>query len=136
MDIIKNPVIIGLFAGTLTYAYLVWNETQKMKNKKKYKKKKINLLIPVIVTAIVWFIAYSYFEYQNPDNTTVDINQTIISDLTKPIKQFTPLTIAPTQGYKFVKDVVSDSIDPKSFTLITNGITIPTKLPEVLLEMY
>jgi hypothetical protein len=107
-----------------------------MKNKKKYKKKSINLIIPVIVTAIVWFIGYSYFEYNSDHNINIDVNQTLISDLTKPIKQFTPLTIAPTQGYKFVKDVISDSSDPKSFTLITNGITIPTKLPEVLLEMY
>jgi hypothetical protein len=42
MDIIKNPVIIGLFAGTLTYVYLQYNANEKNeKNEKKLKKKKI-----------------------------------------------------------------------------------------------
>jgi hypothetical protein len=34
MDIIKNPVTIGLFAGTLTYVYLTYNLEEKIKKTK------------------------------------------------------------------------------------------------------
>lgn len=136
MDIINNPVIIGLFAGTLTYAYLVWDEKQKAKNKK-YKKEEINLLIPLVVMVIVWFVAYSYFEYRSKEGNS----QFVVSELTSkniPIKPFLPLPIPPEHSYKFVKDVVTSSggSDTKSFSLLTKGITVPNKLPEVLLEMY
>ena len=40
MDIIKNPVIIGLTFGVLTYVYMVWVENEKMKKNKKNKKNK------------------------------------------------------------------------------------------------
>ena len=136
MDIIKNPVIIGLTFGVLTYVYMVWVENEKMKKNKKnkkYIKKKINLLIPLVVTIITWFISYSYFEYKNPVETQLNL-----PDIIRPsnIPQITPLPLVQIPNYKFVGDVLSASSDPKSFSLITNGITVPTKLPEVLLEMY
>ena len=139
MDIIKNPVIIGLTFGVLTYVYMVWVENEKMKKNKKnkknkkYIKKKINLLIPLVVTIITWFISYSYFEYKNPVRAELNL-----PDIIRPsrIPQITPLPLVQIPNYKFVGDVLSASSDPKSFSLITNGITLPTKLPEVLLEMY
>jgi hypothetical protein len=140
MDIIKNPVIIGLVVGILTYVYMMWTEKEKikkMKNKnKKYKKSKINLVIPIVITILVWFISYSYFEYKRPHELTDIQSLNILPDITRNLNQMTPLPLMPTQNYKFVGDVLSASSDAKSFSLITNGITVPTKLPEVLLEMY
>jgi hypothetical protein len=62
MDIVRNPVVIGLFVGTMTYAYLSHSAKDKNKNDKNYKKQKINLMIPLVMALIGWFIAYAYFE--------------------------------------------------------------------------
>lgn len=139
MDTLKNPIIIGLLAGTVTYAYLQYDASEKnkkKKNKKGSKKTEVNLIIPLVVAVIVWFIAYAYFEYTPENGESADV---MIPDLyrTKSRQQIPlPLPVMPTPGYRFVKDVISDSSDPKSFSLLTGGVTVPTKLPEVLLEMY
>ena len=139
MDIIKNPVIIGLLAGTLTYAYLTYNIEEKNKNrrkkghKKEHKKEEINLVIPLVISVIMWFIAYAYFEY-NPSKEQIS---TEFLEKGQLMRMATPLPLAPTASYKFVGDAVSESSDPKSFSLLVGGggVSIPTKLPDVLLEL-
>lgn len=136
MDIIKNPVIIGLLAGTITYIYLTWNlnEKNKKRQKKGQKKEEINLMIPLVISIIGWFIAYAYFEY-TPDKNT-QFPQINLFDKTHNTKIEMPIPVAPQAGYKFIGDAVSDSSDPKSFSLLAGGgVTIPTKLPDVLLEL-
>ena len=137
MDIIKNPVIIGLLAGTITYIYLKWSldEKNKKRQKKGQKQEDINLMIPLVVSIIGWFIAYAYFEYTPEKNFS---NQSVnFLDKTRDARMPLPIPIAPRAGYKFVGDVVSESSDPKSFSLLAGGggVTIPTKLPDVLLEL-
>jgi hypothetical protein len=136
MDIVKNPVIIGLLAGTITYAYLTWSLTEKNKKRQKkgQKKEEVNLIIPLVVTIIGWFIAYAYFEHapeKQPHPSSLNF-----LEKTHNVRMPMPLPIAPQPGYKFVGDVVSESSDPKSFSLLAGGgISIPTKLPDVLLEL-
>ncbi len=137
MDILKNPIILALFAGAVTYAYLqlTLNEQNKKRLKRGKKKIEINLMIPLVVTVIAWFISYAYFDY-NPSTESVieqDIKNYDMIDKTN--KRPVPLPVAPEKGYKFIGDLSSDS-STKSFSLLTNGITIPTKMPDVLLEMY
>lgn len=136
MDIFKNPIVIGLTAGAATYGYLLMtinekNEKNEKKKGKKKEKESVNLLIPLIVAIIAWFIAYAYFEY----NTNQPHNQ-LIQDINPLQRPVVPIPYPPSPKYNFVKDVLSESSDPHSFSLITQGVTIPTKLPEVLLEMY
>jgi hypothetical protein len=133
MEIVKNPIIIGLLAGTVTYAYLTWdiNEKNKKKSKKGHSKKEVNLLIPLVVAVIGWFIAYAYFQY-NGENENSDIIIPNITGTRKPL----PLPINRTPSYRFTKDVISESSDPKSFSLLTGGVTVPSKLPDVLIDMY
>jgi uncharacterized membrane protein YidH (DUF202 family) len=57
MDILNNPIIIGLSVGALTYAYLSWvqnekNERYKKKNKQ-HRIEEVNLLIPLVVLIFV-----------------------------------------------------------------------------------
>lgn len=135
MDIVKNPVIIGLLAGTITYAYLTWSLTEKNKKRQKKGKKKeeVNLLIPLVVAVIGWFIMYAYFE-QSSEKQSSMLPMNYFDKAHTRIQM--PLPIAPKAGYKFVGDVVSESSDPKSFSLLAGGgISIPTKLPDVLLEL-
>ena len=107
MDIIKNPIVIAILAGAITYAYLTWNvEEKKDKKKGKQEKKEINLLIPLVVAVIAWFLAYAYFEYsvdppQNPQiGGGLTFGDQIIANR-RPI----PLPRAQPAGHKFVGDV-------------------------------
>lgn len=135
MDIIKNPVVIGLFAGVLTYIYMSWGQEEiTKKGKKIIKKNQVNLLIPLIVAVIFWFIAYAYFEYQ-PESVNMIPTQpstNIIVDQHAGM----PLPLPPTQNYRFAQDMATTSSDPHSFTLLTKGgISIPKTMPDVLIDM-
>lgn len=147
--IIKNPIIIGLVAGVITYAYLSW-QTEKENKKKKHRKNKedVNLLIPLVVAIIMWFVAYAYFEYtptqdklnlntvrlpQNLNNlqnmNNVETNQ-FLGDINK-----IPIPIAPSKGYNFTGDVLPEPTDPR-FNLLTTGVNVPKDIPDVWLEMF
>jgi hypothetical protein len=123
MDIIRNPVIIGLTAGVITYYYMEY-KSRKMNNEKKKKTRIRQLIISFVVAFIFWFIAYGYFDYS-----------------TIPVK-FQPLNTnnfdfenVNEREYKFIND--TSSSEPKSISLITNGITIPDrKLPDVTVDMF
>jgi uncharacterized protein with PQ loop repeat len=127
MDIVNNPIVIGVVACVLTYVYLSWRAKQAMKQQKSKKPKDVNLLIPLVVGLIAWFVVYGYIEYNKKpvlDNNPI-----------RPVSQ--PLPIAPNANYRFTKDVIPDSSSEiKSFSLLTGGVNIPTKpLPDVLIDM-
>lgn len=112
-EIIKNPVIIGLIAGSIVYAYLSWD--RKKRNEKRLKRgKKIksddkydDIIIPIITAVLFWFIAYGY----------------INSNMHKLPTQ------VPNPNYRLIADQPSEY--HKSFTLVNNkgGITLPTGMP-------
>lgn len=125
LDILKNPVIIGLFAGVLVYIYLWWclkEENKRRKNKNKKTKKDVNLIIPSVIAVIVWFIAYGYFEYNTKEISVDKMNLDQPSDIPK--------------TYKLVKDN-SSSDNVASFSLLNRGISVPNKpIPDVFIETY
>lgn len=136
MEIYKNPIIIGLTAGLITYSYLMYNMDEKKNKKGKDKKKSketVNLLIPLVVTIIVWFITYSYIEYNMSSKNDTQIFPEMIQHNLIPKKLPLPLTISPKYG--FVKDVLSESTDVHSFSLLHTGINVPTKIPNVLIDI-
>ena len=132
MDIIKNPVVVGVIAGLGTYIYLKYNSDKKnlriiKKNKtnsKKIKLDEVNLMIPLLVSIIVWFITYAYLESSNESSN-------------KSYLHHEPQTFfqVPNMGYKFTRDILSESSDPKSFSLLVggnnngHGLTVPQNLP-------
>ena len=62
MDIIKNPIVIAVLLGTLTYGYMYWEEQQRKKKNPKISDKAINLITPIVVAVISWFLAANFFE--------------------------------------------------------------------------
>ena len=119
MDIIKNPIFLGILAGAITYLYLMWSADKK---KKDYKSKKdVSLFTPIIVAVIVSVIAYVYFNYTSGDVTGVNPEQ---STMKKPLDTM--------NNYHFAKDLSSES--PASFHLVGRGISIPNNLPDVFIE--
>lgn len=132
MDVLKNPMVIGLTIATITYAYLNMSINEKNKRnklKKKDKKiEKVNLLIPLVMGLIGWFIAYAYFEY-NDDSIKTDNN---VLNKINPL----PLPLPPSPKYNFIKDLISESSEPQAYTLINQGVNIPHNIPDVILDMY
>ena len=59
MDILKNPIIISVIVGTLTYYYLVWNKSKKDEENKK----PVGLFTPLVVTIITWLIVFGLQQY-------------------------------------------------------------------------
>jgi hypothetical protein len=61
MDLLKNPVIIGIIFGILCYIYLKWDADKKNLENKNKPQQKVNLMIPLAVGLLGWFIAHNYY---------------------------------------------------------------------------
>ena len=75
IDLLRNPIIIGLIAGVITYLYMYWDIEQKHKKNVKAKKPKVNVLLPSVVAIIVWFIAASYLDNSTPKDLPGPVTQ-------------------------------------------------------------
>ena len=122
-NIIKNPTLIAVVAGVITFSYLTWKRKQNQKNKKNKKNKSDknnnDLIITGAITVLVWFIAYGYMNYNSTN-----------------VVEKVPEKNVPT--YKLVKEI---SESPKSFTLMnpTGGITMPlagNQMPDVFIDNF
>ena len=56
MDLLKNPIIIGLLSAVVAYGYLYWKEQQRQNENPDLEKKPVNFMIPGVIGALVWFI--------------------------------------------------------------------------------
>jgi uncharacterized protein with PQ loop repeat len=61
---LKNPIVLGLIAGIITYGYLYYQADKKYKEEKGTKEQ-VNILIPCLIAIIVWFMASNYFDNDN-----------------------------------------------------------------------
>jgi hypothetical protein len=69
-------------------------------------------------------------------NGLPDIKKTFIEGGSILRQSYVPqIPVGKTSGYRFIKDILSQSSEPREFSLLAGGVTIPTKLPDVLLEM-
>ena len=114
LNIVTNPVIIGLFFGVVTYLYLLWSTSKKKskrhsKHGKKNKDKNIEkpgFLIPGIVAICTWAAAYFYKEYYSKKTNSLSVDE----------------------KYSIKKDATSDSEAQRSFRMIRTGVPIPKNL--------
>lgn len=118
LNILKNAIFLGILAAVLTYVYMMWDNNRKHKRDPSQPKKSVNLMAPLIVGIIVWFLANGYFDYGTNKNiinqkTTVEGN-----DVTEG-------AITPGAPFKTNK-----------YFLTGKGIAIPNKLPDVFIETY
>lgn len=146
ISFLKNPIVIGFFAGVATYLYLLWSLPKKTKNSDKKKhKKKINLLIPVVVAILCGFIAYYYFG----DNSTPNMAaSTAVIGATTPIlanniQNQTGIIDFPQQqinsalaNFKVSCQMSDDT--PAQFHLLSRGVNIPhdLKIPDVFISAF
>ena len=156
LDIIKNPVIIGLTVGVLVHLYFKW-EASKIENKDKNKRKDSNLLIPLFLGIAAWFIAHNYYEKYN-FNEVINNNINNNNIVNYEIPELTELTevgminadanLINKLNNKFnnmqlqlqsqPQAPIFNNIQQPTFHLLKKGVTIPNNitLPDVLLEKF
>lgn len=136
IDIIKNPMFIAIVIGTLTYIYMLWNnnyENSKIKNKNK--RKNVNILIPAVVTIVVWAIVYGYYSIME-DTISQNIPLAQLNNDNIEIPRLTNKTFKLIDDKNNINDLSSESA--KSYQLVGKGLNIPNnlKLPEVFIETF
>ena len=87
LDELNSPIIYGILGGILVYLFLYY--------KKKDKKNKINIIIPIACTIIFWFLAFCFLsehKYQKTFPLSVYSDEMTMSP-SKPLSQDTYLDI-------------------------------------------
>jgi len=135
VEILKNPVIIGLLAGAIVYNYMAWNRKKEIekrlkKGKKIKEEQKYNdIIIPSIVAVIVWFISFAYFNYK--DEKSGQIGQ--IGQIGKPVQSIQPIqSKISVPSIQSLQPQNSPSDIAHSFTMVNKnalGVTMP---PDVI----
>lgn len=127
MNIFKNPIVIALIVGVLTYIYIMWSNSgikkskdQNKKELKNYQNYKSTLMIaPLVAFFVTWILAYFYFSQDTVPvvNSLDNINASQL---------------------KLIKDnnIVNTSESTKSYHLIGRGLTIPNSLPDKLPDVF
>lgn len=129
VEILKNPVIIGLLAGAIVYNYMAWNRKKEIEKRLKKGKKikdeqKYNdIVIPSIVAIIVWFISFAYFNYkEEKSGQSVQPLQSIIPNQSK-------INVPPIQS---LQPQNSPSDIAHSFTMVNKTATGVVMPPDVI----
>ena len=156
MDLLKNPVIIGIIFGILCYIYLKWDADKKNlqnKNNKNFTPQKVNLMIPLAIGLLGWFIAHNYYLNNitniteendfniskiSPTNLIGGGNNNFNSNFNNNINNINTNEIAQLNNPNpFIKQ--SQNIQPfptQTFMINKGGINIPNnvELPDVFLQ--
>lgn len=77
---VKNPLFLGIISGILTYIYLYW-ENNKNKNDRNRKRKKIDPMVPITVSLVVWFLATNLFDESENINNINSIRNNDIKEI-------------------------------------------------------
>jgi hypothetical protein len=131
INIIKNPVLIGLTIGIIIYLYMNWNEKREENKEKKRNDNK--LFIPLSIGVLFWFIAHNYFN----DNEISEV----INDIKKPeINTVQDLNMYGGNQNIFNQPNLNtriNQIDP-SYHVLKRGISIPNNLtmPDMLIDNF
>lgn len=144
IEIIKNPIIIGLTVGILVYIYIKWDQEQRPEEKNK--RKDTNLLIPLGIGTACWFIAHNYFENYDFSNDN-ELGNNYINEIPNNIPDKLELTdtgmtggganLVNNIGTNF-KTSMPQINNIQSYHVLKKGVTIPNNLnmPDVLLENF
>ena len=65
-ELFTNPIVLGVMATVITYAYLYWNNLEKQKKHPKLEVEPISMMTPLIVGLLVFVIAHNLFNNNPP----------------------------------------------------------------------
>jgi hypothetical protein len=124
IDLLKNPIIVGLLAGICTYIYMKWQNDKKYKKNDKHKKE-VSLMIPIIVAMIMAFAMWSFFsQNSNGDELRQGQQQLPNNDLGSFDRNAGKMS-----------SLSGSSDASKSIHLIGKGLQIPNEIPDIFLDM-
>jgi len=118
MDIIKNPIVIGIIVGALVYICLKWYYYKQNNDDKKDGQTKTNTEVSIIPPIVAGVVAYflSYYFLNKCDKSGV--------------------TLIDVPSNKNVTKTNSISESPQTFYLVNKGVNIPNKLPDILIDTF
>lgn len=90
-SLLKNPIIWGIIAATLTYLYLLWDAKNMSKKNPELKNQSVNLYTVGLIGIVTWYLTSCYFDSYLQD---VNIQDKITNN-------------SPSNGFALVKDGVS-----------------------------
>ena len=130
IDVIKNPVIIGLIAGVLTYIFILWYYKEKIKKDPRYRRT-YAIFIPIFVGVIAWIISYIYFSYNSVEvMEEINMSQTggdiFANSLNNNIKINADTSLKE----------LSNKIKTNKSYQVNKGLNIPDNLPDVFIENF
>ena len=166
MDILKNPIVIGIIAGVLSYLYFVW--VDRNTDKKNKKKKDIGLFTPMVIAIVASVLSYSYLSNNSSEEVVQDTQtiqtgpvghtlqpqtyqETLQAQQIKPIYKhqtqenmnggnlrtyYNDMDVPQQTSIKNATAKGLTSESPTSFHLISKGLNIPNNLPDVFIETY
>jgi hypothetical protein len=145
MEVIKNPIVIGVLTGITTYAYLKYNVDKKNKillsDDKDAELEEVNLMTPLLFTIIGWLFAISYFQDETnimTENISNNKSNVIVTESNKP-----ELLIGGTNNGNHLQREINNIVETmtthseKSYHVLSKGLNIPRelgKLPDVFIE--
>ena len=130
LNFLKNPIILAIIAGVLTYAYMWWDNKQKKEKNPKAVVEEIDYIPPAMVALLTLFITYNLFGFngsilsENISNTNVQQ----IFEQTKPTLQGGAQIIKGNnmQLQTRFSDKLADSFDSNTYHLLgKNTIKLP-----------
>ena len=128
LNFLKNPIILAIIAGILTYAYMWWDNKQKKEKNPKAVIEEIDYVPPAMVALLTLFIAYNLFGNTNSLSTGItNANVEQVIEQTKPTLQGGSNLI---EGNPHVQtrfsDKMADSFDSHTYHLLgKNTIKLP-----------
>ena len=126
LNFLKNPIILAIIAGVLTYAYLWWDNKQKKEKNPKAEVEEIDYIIPALVALLTLFITYNLFGFNTsglPGVTNSNVEQVI--EQSKPNIGDNKLLEGGNLQTRF-SDKLADSFDSNTYHLLgKNTIKLP-----------
>lgn len=102
LDLFKNPIVLGILAAIATYLFMYWQEEQQHKKNPKADKKKVDIMTPGVIGALVWFISGSYFDTSTTDKKSMLPLNTIVHKLDENIALSSDSSGSDVKSYRLV----------------------------------
>lgn len=130
LNFLKNPIILAIIAGVLTYTYMWWDNKKKKEKNPKAEIEEIDYIPPALVALLTFFIAYNLFGFNNTGNVVNPAEQVInqVVEAPKPQLQDGMKMIEgnATRVQTRFSDKIADSFDSQTYHLLgKNTIKLP-----------
>lgn len=124
-NFLKNPIILAILAGILTYIYMWWDNKKKKEKNPKATIEEIDYIPPAMVALLTLFVSYNLFG--NGDGILPSTQEIVANSLPKDLNGQNGPNL---QGGKMIQnrfsDKLAESFDSHTYHLLgKNTIKLP-----------